>query len=142
MKTTAPARKLSKRLKTPTAPTQTKLEDGTLDAEIRKGLVLALEDLIAELEIGVVHKTPVAQSGVSGNRSRFSRRLGAPEAFQDVGGKYGDSRAGRYPSQSFLSARFAVGKLVSTDHDGDYACNLRNRTGEECLQGSEAVIEG
>jgi len=35
-----------------------------------------------------------------------------------------------------------MGKLISTDHDGDQACHLRHGPGEECLEGGEAVVEG
>jgi hypothetical protein len=40
-----------------------KVEDGPLDAQVRKGLVQALEDSIASLEIGFVHESPRCSIG-------------------------------------------------------------------------------
>jgi len=40
-----------------------KVEDGPLDAQVCKGLVQALEDSIASLEIGFVHESPRCSIG-------------------------------------------------------------------------------
>jgi hypothetical protein len=34
-----------------------------------------------------------------------------------------------------------VGELIAANHDGDQACDLRNRAGEEGLHSSESGIE-
>ena len=40
-----------------------KVEDGPFDAQVRKGLVQALEDSVASLEIGCLHEALAAQLG-------------------------------------------------------------------------------
>ena len=42
----------------------------------------------------------------------------------------------------FFGARFAVRELVAANHDGNQACYLGNRAGEEGLHCGEAGIEG
>ena len=60
MKTATPARMLLKRLNAPTAPTQTKIEQRAFDAQIREGLMQALEDSVCPfwLRLHVCH-TPL-----------------------------------------------------------------------------------
>jgi len=43
-----------------------KVEDGPLDAQVRKGLVQALEDSIASLKIAFLHESPRCSIGVVG----------------------------------------------------------------------------
>jgi hypothetical protein len=66
----------------------------------------------------------------------------APQPGQNIRGKDGDSGSRRYTCERFLSAWFAVRKLVPSDDDGDQAGDLGNRAGEKGLQGGEAGIEG
>jgi hypothetical protein len=51
-----------------------KVEDGPLDAQVRKGLVQALEDSIASLEIGFVHESP--RCSIRWNQVRLVEALG------------------------------------------------------------------
>jgi hypothetical protein len=78
-------------------PDAHKVEDGPLDAQIRKGLVQALEDSIASPEIGFVHESPLCSNCGIGDRI-LPRQLDAPEPCQHVRGEHGDPSAGGHAS--------------------------------------------
>ena len=67
--------------------------------------------------------------------------LGTPKPCEDVGRHDGYSRTRRYTGKRLLRARFSVRKRVAADHDCDEAGGLRNRSGEQGLDGTDTTIE-
>ncbi len=67
--------------------------------------------------------------------------LYAPEPTQDIHRKYRNARSGGNAGQRLLCAGFAVRESVAADHDRNQTCNLRDRAGEEALDGVKAGVE-
>ena len=63
MKTTTPGKETFERIENSDGPDAHKVEDSSLDAQIRERLVQALEDSVAALEIGFLHEDPRCSIG-------------------------------------------------------------------------------
>lgn len=68
--------------------------------------------------------------------------LDTPEPSQNIRRQHGDSCAGSNTRQCPLGSGLAVGKLVSTDDNGDETRNFGNCASKEGLQGCKTGIEG
>ncbi|MGC2793603.1 MAG: hypothetical protein WA899_16380, partial [Candidatus Sulfotelmatobacter sp.] len=75
------------------------------------------------------------------DRKRLGRALNTPEPTQDIDGENGNARSGGNAGQSLFCAGFAVCETIAADYDGNQTCNLRNRAGEEALDGGKASVE-
>jgi len=67
--------------------------------------------------------------------------LNAPEPTQDIDGENGNAGSGGNSGERLLCAWFAMGEAVAADHDRNQTCNLRNRAGEQALDGGKAGVE-
>ena len=63
MKTTNAGEEALEKVEYPDRTDADKIEDGPFDTQVRKGLVQALEDSVASLEIGFLHEALAAQLG-------------------------------------------------------------------------------
>jgi len=63
MKTTTPGKETFEKIENSDGADAHKVEDSSLDAQIREQLVQALEDSVAALEIGFLHEDPRCSIG-------------------------------------------------------------------------------
>jgi len=68
--------------------------------------------------------------------------LNAPQPSQHVHCEHGDSSSCGHAGKCLLRAGFAVGKLVSTNDNGNKAGDFGYRACKEGLQGGETGVEG
>ena len=67
--------------------------------------------------------------------------LGTPKPSEDIGRHDRYSSPGGDARKRLLRTRFSVRERVAADHDCDEAGGLRNRSGEQGLDGADAAIE-
>ena len=100
-------------------PHADEVEECPLHAQVREGLVQALEDPIASRVVRVcLHRLPLTLEKLEW-RQLWPANSDSPEPAQDVDGKHGDAGPGGHSGQGLLRARLAMRKLIAAYHNGD-----------------------